>query len=102
MDINRFFYNLPLKNWWSNGDNESGFRTIFQSIYELFPKRLGILVTINRICYKKPKSNNLLFGQLTTPPFFIFIIDDENQNIWETTKIVNYKMHRNKIKILVI
>ena len=51
-DISKFFHILPFRNSWSNGNNEFGFRIIFQSIYELFPERLGFLVTINRICYK--------------------------------------------------
>ena len=40
-------------------------------------------------------------GQLTTPPPPVFIIDDEGQNTWEMTKILNFKMYRNKLQLLV-
>ena len=49
----------------------------------------------------KPKSDNFLPNQLTTFPFLVFIIDDENQNIWEMTKILNFKMHKNKFQLLI-
>ena len=48
----------------------------------------------------KPKSDNFLLGQLTTFTLFIFIIDDKGQNTWEMTKILNFKMHRNKFRLL--
>ena len=51
--------------------------------------------------FLKLKSDDFLPGQLTTFPFFVFIIDDENQNIWEMTKILNFKMYRNKFQLLV-
>ena len=40
-------------------------------------------------------------GQLTTFPFPVFIIDDEGQDTWEVTKILNFKMYRNKFQLLV-
>ena len=46
-------------------------------------------------------STDLLLGQLTTPPPLAFIIDDEGQNTWEVTKILNSRLHRNKLQILV-
>ena len=39
--------------------------------------------------------------QLTTPPFPVSIIDDEGQNTWEVTKILNFKIYRNKPQLLV-
>ena len=51
--------------------------------------------------FLKPKFDDLLLGQLTTFPPFVFIIDDKGQNIWEMTKILNFRMHRNKFQLLV-
>ena len=51
--------------------------------------------------FLRPKSDDFLFGQLTAFQFFVFIIDNENQNIWEITKILNFKMHRNNFQLLV-
>ena len=48
-----------------------------------------------------PGSDDPLPGQLTTFPFPVFIIDDERQNTWEMTKILNFKMYRNKFQLLV-
>ena len=52
--------------------------------------------------FLKPKSDDFLPGQLTTFPFSVFIIDDKNQNTWEMTKILNFKMYRNKLQFLVL
>ena len=46
--------------------------------------------TIYPVYYKnllKPGFDDFLPGQITTFPFFVIIIDDENQNICEITKI---------------
>ena len=51
--------------------------------------------------FLKPNFDDFLFGQLTTFPFFVFTIDDKNQNTWEMTKILNFKIYRNKIQLLV-
>ena len=59
--------------------------------------------TIHPVFYTnflKSKFDDFLFVQLTTFPFFIFIAVYENQNIWETTKILNFKMYKNKNKFL--
>ena len=42
-------------------------------------------------------SENLLPGQLTTPSPPVPIINDEGQNTWEVTKILNSKIYRNKL-----
>ena len=49
----------------------------------------------------RPGSDDLLPGQLTTPPPPVPIIDDESQNTWEVTKILNFKIYRNKLQLLV-
>ena len=49
----------------------------------------------------KPGSDDALLGQLTTLPLPVFIIDDEGQNTWEMTKILNFKIYRNKVQLLV-
>ena len=49
----------------------------------------------------KPGFDDLLPGQLTTFPLSVFIVDDEGQNKWEMTKILNFKMYRNKLQLLV-
>ena len=49
----------------------------------------------------RPGSDDLLPGQLTTPPPPVFIIDDKGQDTWEMTKILNFKMYRNKLLLLV-
>ena len=51
--------------------------------------------------FLRPGFDDPLPGQLTTPPPLVFTIDDENQNIWEITKILSFKMHRNKFQLLV-
>ena len=51
--------------------------------------------------FLKPKSDDLLPGQLNPFPFPVFIIDDKNQNIWEMTKFENFKMYKNKLQLLV-
>ena len=51
--------------------------------------------------FLKPKFDDFLPGQLTTIPFFVFIIDDVGQNTWEMTKILNFRMHENKFRLLV-
>ena len=51
--------------------------------------------------FLKPGFDDLLFGQLTTFLFVVFIIDNENQNIWEMTKILNFKLYMNKFQFLV-
>ena len=40
----------------------------------------------------RPGSDDLLPGQLTTPPPPVFIIDDEGQDTWEVTKILNFSV----------
>ena len=45
--------------------------------------------------------DGFLLGQLITFPFFVFFIDHKGQNAWEITKILNFKMHRNKYQFLV-
>ena len=54
-----------------------------------------------RTNFLKPKSDDFLFDQLTMFLIFAFIINDESQNIWEMTKILNFKMHGNKFQLLV-
>ena len=49
----------------------------------------------------RPGSNDLLPGQLTTFPPPVLIIDDEGQNTWEVTRILNFKIYRNKLQLLV-
>ena len=51
--------------------------------------------------FLKPGSDDFLPGQLTTFPPPVFIIDDERQNTWEMTKILNFKMYKNKFQLLV-
>ena len=51
--------------------------------------------------FLKPGFDDPLPGQLTTPPTPVFIIDDEGQNTWEVTKILNFKIYRNKFQLLV-
>ena len=51
--------------------------------------------------FLKPGSDDPLPGQLTTSPPPVFIIDDEGQNTWEVTKILNIKIYRNKLQLLV-
>ena len=40
-------------------------------------------------------------GQLTSPPAPVPIIDDEGQDTWEVTKILNFKIYRNRLQLLV-
>ena len=49
----------------------------------------------------RPGSTDPLPGQLTTPSPFAPIIDDEGQDTWEVTKILNSRLHRNKLQLLV-
>ena len=51
--------------------------------------------------FLRPGSDDPLPGQLTTPPPPVFIIDDEGQDTWEMTKILNFKIYRNKLQLLV-
>ena len=51
--------------------------------------------------FLKPKSDDFLSGQLTSLPFLVFIINYKSKNIWEMTKILNFKIHRNKFQFLV-
>ena len=51
--------------------------------------------------FLKPGSDDFLLGQLTTFPFPVFIVDDEGQDTWEMTKILNFKMYSNKLQLLV-
>ena len=41
--------------------------------------------------FLRPGFDDLLSGQLTTPPTPVFIIDDEGQNTWEVTKILTLR-----------
>ena len=52
------------------------------------------------INFLKPGFDDPLPGQLTTSPPPVFIIHDKRQNIWEMTKILNFKMYRNKLQFL--
>ena len=49
----------------------------------------------------RPGFDDPLPGQLTTHPPLVFIIEDEGQDIWEMTKILNFKMYRNKFQLFV-
>ena len=49
----------------------------------------------------KPGSDDPLLGQLTTLPPPAHIIDNESQNTWEVTKILNFKIYKNKLQLLV-
>ena len=51
--------------------------------------------------FLKPRSDDPLPGQLTTPPPPVPIIDNESQNTWEMTKILNFKIYKNKLQLLV-
>ena len=51
--------------------------------------------------FLRPRSDDLLPGQLTTFPPPVFIIDDESQDTWEMIKILNFKIYRNKFQFLV-
>ena len=51
--------------------------------------------------FLKPRFDDPLPGQLTTPPPPVFIIDDKRQDTWEMTKTLNFKMYRNKFQLLV-
>ena len=51
--------------------------------------------------FLKPRSDDVLPGQLTTFPTPVFIINDKGQDTWEMTKILNFKMYRNKFQLLV-
>ena len=51
--------------------------------------------------FLKPGFDDPLPRQLTTFPPPVFIIDDERQDTWEMTKILNFKMYRNKLQLLV-
>ena len=60
--------------------------------------------TIHPVFYTnflRPGSDDLLPGQLTTLPPPVLIIDDEGQDTWEMTKILNFKICRNKFQLLV-
>ena len=60
--------------------------------------------TIHPVFYTnflRPGFNDPLPGQLTTPPPLLLIIDDERQDTWEMTKILNSKIYRNKLQLLV-
>ena len=56
---------------------------------------------IFHINFLKPGSDDPLLGQLTTFPLSVPIVDDEGQNTWEMTKILNFRMYRNKLQLLV-
>ena len=75
--INPHVYNLELPHYW----------TIHPVFHTNFLK-LGF--------------DDLLLGQLTTFPFFVFIIDEKSKNTWEMMKILNFRMHRNVFQFLVI
>ena len=51
--------------------------------------------------FLRPRFDNFLPSLLTTFLFFVFIIDERNQNIWEMTKILSIKMYKNKFQLLV-
>ena len=51
--------------------------------------------------FLKPGFDDPLPGQLTTFLLPVFIIDDKGQDTWEVTKILNFKMYRNKLQFLV-
>ena len=53
------------------------------------------------INFLKTGFDDFLPDQLTTFPPPVFIIDDEGQNTWEVTKILNFNMYRNKLQLLV-
>ena len=58
--------------------------------------------TIHPIFYTnlfRPGSTNFLPGQLTPPP--IPIIDEKNQNTWEMTRNLNFKMFKNRFQFFV-
>ena len=51
--------------------------------------------------FLRPRSDDPLPGQLTSPPAPVFIIDDEGQDTWEMTKILNFNIYRNRLELLV-
>ena len=51
--------------------------------------------------FLRPEPKDPLPGQLTTLPPPVPIIDDESQDTWEMTKILNFKICRNKFQLLV-
>ena len=70
-------------------------------VYKLELPHYGTIHPVFQTNFLKPGSDDPLPGQLTTTPPPVFIIDDEGQNTWEMTKILNFKMYRNKFQLLV-
>ena len=52
--------------------------------------------SIGRYSFFRFGFSDFLLGQLTLPP--VFIIDDENQNIWE---MINSKIYKHKFQFLI-
>ena len=70
-------------------------------VYKLELPRDWTIHPVFHTNFFRPGSTDPLPGQLTTPPLFAFIIDDESQDTWEMTKILNFRLHRNKFQLLV-
>ena len=91
----------PSKKLSNKFDGPFPIYSIDPHIYKLELPHDWTIHPVFHINFLNPGSDDLLPGQLTTPPPPVFIIDDEGQNTWEVTKILNFRIYRNKLQLLV-
>ena len=76
-------------------------KIISPHVYKLELPRDWTIHPVFHTNFFRPGSTDPLPSQLTTLPPPAPIIDDESQDTWEMTKILNFKLHRNKLQLLV-